>query len=80
MGVVVADDILDVSASSEELGKTAGKDVMQEKITYPAVVGLEESRRISKELADKSIESLIAFDGKADVLRQLSLELLSRSR
>lgn len=80
LGFQIADDILDVSASSEELGKTAGKDVMQEKITYPAVVGLDESKRIAKELADKAIESLMAFDGRADVLRQLSLELLSRSR
>jgi len=80
LGFQVADDILDVSASSEELGKTAGKDALQEKITYPAVVGLDESRQIAKELADKAIDSLIGFDGKADVLRQLSLELLSRSR
>jgi len=80
LGFQVADDILDVSASSEELGKTAGKDVMQEKITYPAVMGLDESKRVAEELAHKAIDSLMAFDGKADVLRQLSLELLSRSR
>ncbi|MBW8015769.1 MAG: polyprenyl synthetase family protein [Planctomycetes bacterium] len=80
LGFQVADDILDVSASSEELGKTAGKDAMQEKITYPAVVGLDESKRIANDLADKAIESLSSFDGKADVLRQLSIELLSRSR
>ena len=80
LGFQVADDILDVSASSDELGKTAGKDVMQEKITYPAVLGLDESKRVAKELADKAIESLSVFDDKADVLRQLALELLSRSR
>jgi geranylgeranyl diphosphate synthase type II len=80
LGFQVADDILDVSASSDELGKTAGKDAMQEKITYPAVLGLDESKRVAKELADKAIESLSVFDDKADVLRQLALELLSRSR
>lgn len=80
LGFQIADDILDVSASSVELGKTAGKDVMQEKITYPAVLGLDESKRVAGELADKAIDSLSVFDGKADVLRQLSLELLSRSR
>ncbi len=80
LGFQIADDILDVSASSEELGKTAGKDAMQEKITYPAVLGLDESKRIAVELADKAVEALSAFDGDADVLRQLSLELLSRSR
>jgi len=80
LGFQVADDILDVSASSEELGKTAGKDAIQEKITYPAVAGIDESRRIAKDLADKAIESLSVFDGRADVLRQLSLELLSRTR
>lgn len=80
LGFQVADDILDVSALSAELGKTAGKDQIQGKITYPAVVGLEESRGIARSLADKAISSLSIFDEKADVLRQLSLELLARTR
>jgi len=80
LGFQVADDILDVSALSEELGKTAGKDQIQGKITYPAVVGLDESKKIAEELANKAISSLSIFDEKADVLRQLSLELLARTR
>src|SRR4029077_2310723 len=43
----IVDDILDVEESSESLGKTAGKDAAQHKITFPAVYGLEESRRMA---------------------------------
>ena len=44
LGFQIADDLLDVTASSEELGKTAGKDTEQGKLTYPALIGLEKSR------------------------------------
>ncbi len=45
----IVDDILDVEESSEALGKTAGKDAQQHKITFPAVYGLERSRRMAEE-------------------------------
>ena len=46
----VVDDILDVTKSSEELGKTAGKDLIGDKATYPKLMGLEKSKQFSVEL------------------------------
>ncbi len=76
----IADDILDVSATSEHLGKTAGKDAQQGKITYPAVVGLDESRRIAEEMTEKAMLALYIFDKKADTLRHMATALLDRTR
>ncbi len=80
LGFQIADDILDVSSSSEKLGKTVGKDAQQGKITYPAIVGMKEARRIAGQLADDAIASLEIFDSKADSLRQLVIALLERTR
>ena len=49
----VIDDILDVTQSSETLGKSAGKDLVAEKATYPSVIGLEESRKVAKKLTEE---------------------------
>jgi len=76
----ITDDILDVSASSEELGKTAGKDVIAVKCTYPAVVGMETAQQIQKKLTDEAIAALKPFGKKADTLRQLALNLLERTK
>jgi len=80
LGFQIADDILDVSATSEQLGKTAGKDVQQEKVTYPSVVGMAESRRIAGQLADDAVKVLAVFGPEADLLRQLPTALLERTR
>jgi geranylgeranyl diphosphate synthase type II len=58
----VVDDILDVTKSSEELGKTAGKDLMSDKATYPKLMGLEKSKEFSIELLDRAKEELSYFD------------------
>ncbi|KAL3699077.1 hypothetical protein R1sor_017099 [Riccia sorocarpa] len=58
----VIDDILDVSQSSEELGKTAGKDLLLDKATYPKLLGLEKSRELATELTHKAKEQLSMFD------------------
>lgn len=58
----VVDDILDCTRSSEELGKTAGKDEQVGKATYPKIVGLGESRRIAAELIDNAKAALKGFD------------------
>ncbi len=79
LGFQIADDILDVCATSEQLGKTSGKDVRQGKLTYPAVVGLEKSRELAKKLADEAILALEPFSEKAGTLRQLAAALLNRS-
>lgn len=61
----VADDILDVTASTEDLGKTAGKDEDTDKTTYPKLMGLEESKKEAKRLIDEAKASLKPFGKKA---------------
>ena len=68
----VIDDILDVTQTSEQLGKTAGKDVAAQKATYPSIVGLEKSRKIAAQLTDKAFAALKIFKGKADALEALA--------
>lgn len=60
----VVDDILDVTMTTEQLGKTAGKDVEQGKTTYPKLLGLEKSRQFAQELVRKAKEELSVFDPK----------------
>lgn len=67
----VADDILDVTGSAAEMGKAVSKDAGAGKQTYPAAVGLQESRRIARELADEALAALATFGSAADDLRQL---------
>ncbi len=74
----VTDDILDVEESSAALGKTAGKDIAQQKATYPAVYGLERSHQIAKELADKGIAELDAYGELANRLRTIAEFLVLR--
>lgn len=76
----VIDDILDVTQSSEQLGKTAGKDSAAHKATYPAIVGLEKSRRIATELTTKAFAALQPFHGRAVALEALAAHLLQRDR
>lgn len=80
LGFQIADDILDITATSEQLGKTAGKDAEQGKVTYPAVVGMDESRRLAAEYSEKAIAALVNFGAGADILRQLAEELTDRTR
>jgi geranylgeranyl diphosphate synthase type II len=74
----VTDDILDVEESSAALGKTAGKDMAQEKATYPAVYGLERSHEIANELAGKAIAELEPYGAKAERLRAIAEFLVLR--
>jgi geranylgeranyl diphosphate synthase, type II len=80
LGFQIRDDILDVSGSSEDIGKTAGKDVQQGKMTYPAVVGMERSVGILKRLADEAVMALDGFDHEADILRTLAVVLTERKK
>ncbi len=68
----IVDDILDVEESSEALGKTAGKDAQQHKITFPAVYGLEASRRMAEEECARAHEVLAPFGARAAGLRELA--------
>ena len=74
----VIDDILDVTQTSEKLGKSAGKDVAAQKATYPAVIGLEKSRREARRLTNQAHAALAPFGKKADTLRALANYLLER--
>jgi geranylgeranyl diphosphate synthase type II len=74
----VTDDILDVEESSAALGKTAGKDIAQQKATYPSVFGLERSHQFAKDLATKAINQLSVYGEKADRLRQIAEFLVLR--
>ncbi|MHC4259972.1 MAG: polyprenyl synthetase family protein [Planctomycetota bacterium] len=76
----IADDILDVCASSEQLGKTAGKDARAAKCTYPTVLGMERSKELAKALADEAVAALEPFGEKADNLRKLATALLDRTK
>lgn len=76
----VIDDILDVTQTSEKLGKTAGKDTKAQKATYPSIVGLEKSRKIATELTAKAFAALKIFKGKAIALEALAEFLLQRDR
>ncbi|CAA2975505.1 geranyl diphosphate synthase large subunit [Olea europaea subsp. europaea] len=58
----VVDDILDVTKSSRELGKTAGKDLVTDKMTYPKLLGIEKSRELAEKLNREAREQLSGFD------------------
>jgi geranylgeranyl diphosphate synthase type II len=75
----VTDDILDVEESSAALGKTAGKDLAQQKATYPSVFGLERSHQIASDLASEAIADLDHYSpGATARLRQISHFLIHR--
>ena len=74
----VTDDILDVEESSAALGKTAGKDIAQQKATYPAVYGLAKSHEIAAKLANDAIAELSSYGEQAARLRALAEFLVHR--
>jgi len=74
----VIDDILDVTQTSEKLGKSAGKDVAAQKATYPAVIGLEQSRAEARRLTKQAHSALSIFGRKAEPLHALANYLLER--
>jgi geranylgeranyl diphosphate synthase type II len=76
----VIDDILDVTQTSDKLGKTAGKDTKAEKATYPAIVGLEKSRKIAERLTNHAFAALKPLGGRAQALQGLAEYLLKRDR
>jgi geranylgeranyl diphosphate synthase type II len=74
----IADDILDIVGSREEIGKDVGGDLKKGKKTFPSFYGLEESRRRAKEVADQALAALNGFDRKADPLRELATYIVTR--
>jgi geranylgeranyl pyrophosphate synthase len=76
----VVDDLLDVTQTTEHLGKTAGKDAVQQKLTYPALLGIEGTRAKIRQLHENALESIAALDGRADPLRELCDFLAVRTK
>jgi geranylgeranyl diphosphate synthase type II len=74
----IVDDILDVTGTTEQLGKTAGKDQAQQKATYPAIHGLDASRARAKALVDEALGALAPLGPPADPLRALAQFILER--
>src|SRR5438477_5367377 len=74
----IIDDILDVTQTSEMLGKSAGKDIAAKKATYPAVIGLEKSRVEARRLTRKAHDALSSFDSSGEALHALANYLLER--
>jgi len=75
----VIDDILDVTQSSDQLGKSAGKDAKSGKMTYPALLGLEASKKEAGRLTEKALSSLSPLGERAQPLRHLAETLLKRT-
>ncbi len=74
----IADDLLDVLGSSESLGKTAGKDRQQQKATYPALFGVEESQRIAGRLILEACEMLEPYGDRSRRLQEIARFLIAR--
>lgn len=75
----VIDDILDVTQSTETLGKTAGKDLSAQKATYPAILGLDAAKAEAVKLTKRADKALAPFGKRADRLRELADSMLRRS-
>ena len=76
----IVDDVLDVTQTSEQLGKTAGKDTAAEKATYPALFGIEESLKKADAQADTACAALDSFGSRADTLKSLARFLVERKK
>lgn len=75
----IVDDLLNVTATTEQLGKAAGSDAGRGKATYPAYFGVDETRRLAGDAVSQAITALDDFDAKADPLRELARYIYNRS-
>lgn len=76
----IADDILDVEGSADEMGKNTGGDEKKGKATYPSLIGLDESRNRAEELVSIALKALDGFDEKADPLRAIARYIVQRRK
>ncbi len=74
----IADDILDATATSQELGKSAGKDASQQKATYVSVLGTEQARELADEMLEMALAALEPLESRGEHLRQLACYILER--
>jgi len=76
----IVDDVLDVTQTSEQLGKTAGKDTVAEKATYPALFGIDESINKADQLVKEAFGALDSFGDRAETLKELARFLVERKK
>jgi geranylgeranyl diphosphate synthase type II len=76
----IVDDVLDVTQTSEQLGKTAGKDTAAQKVTFPALFGIEESIRKADSLVSAALAELESFGDRAETLKELARYLVERKK
>jgi geranylgeranyl diphosphate synthase type II len=76
----IVDDVLDVTQTSEQLGKTAGKDTAAEKTTYPSLFGIDESLKKADALVASAFAQLEPFGAQADTLKELARYLVERKK
>jgi geranylgeranyl diphosphate synthase, type II len=76
----IVDDVLDVTQTSEQLGKTAGKDTASEKATYPALFGIDASVRKADALVNDAFSELDGFGERAETLKELARFLVERKK
>jgi geranylgeranyl diphosphate synthase type II len=74
----IMDDVLDMTVDSAHLGKTAGKDLATEKATWPAVFGLEQSRRDAAQLIEEAFAALTPYGSRADGLKSIARYIVER--
>lgn len=74
----IVDDILDITATQEQLGKTAGKDLTAQKATYPSIWGLEESKKQAEQLISEAIANLASYGEKAQPLQAIAQFITAR--
>ena len=75
----IVDDILNVTSTTEQLGKAAGSDANRGKATYPAFFGIERTKVMAKEAIEDAIDALGGFDAKADPLRNIATYIYTRT-
>jgi geranylgeranyl pyrophosphate synthase len=75
----ITDDLIDITQTTETLGKTAGKDIAAEKATYPSIYGFEKAQRLAKEVYDSAISELDKLEHDTSLLRQLAEFILHRT-
>jgi|SRR6185437_7970346 len=74
----IVDDVLDMTVDSAQLGKTAGKDLATEKATWPAVFGIEQSRKDAAALIEEAFAALEPYGGRAEGLKSVARYLVER--
>jgi geranylgeranyl diphosphate synthase type II len=76
----VVDDLLDIEGDEELTGKPVGSDEKNRKATYPALYGLEKTRKMASDLLDESLEAISSFGPEADPLRAIANYVVTRKR